>query len=210
MTPAQHYDAAVIGSGQGGSPLASALASALAGPGRKTTLVKREHVGGACTNEGCTPTKTRIANAKVAYLDRRSADYGVQVGAVAVAMSKVRQRKRDLLAAAGRTPNTDTLNVEAATSEADKRGFVTIDEQLETNVEGVWALGDVKGGPASPTFLTTISASSGRTSWRAATPPLPGALSPTRSSRTRSSGVLGSARQRPTSRAAKSSRRGCR
>ena len=104
MTPAQHHDAGVIGSGQGGSPLASALA----GSGRKTPLVKREHVGGACTNEGCTPTKAMIASAEVAYLDRRSADYGVQDGAVTVAMSKVRQRKRDLLAAAGRTPNTHT------------------------------------------------------------------------------------------------------
>jgi pyruvate/2-oxoglutarate dehydrogenase complex dihydrolipoamide dehydrogenase (E3) component len=49
----QHYDAVVIGAGQAGVPLATTLAKA----GRKTTLVEREHVGGTCINEGCTPTK---------------------------------------------------------------------------------------------------------------------------------------------------------
>ena len=93
MTPAQHYDAVVIGAGQGGSPLAGALA----GSGRKTALVEREHVGGTCINEGCTPTKTMLASAKVAYLDRRSADYGVQNGPVTVDMIKIRKRKREIV-----------------------------------------------------------------------------------------------------------------
>src|SRR5918997_293322 len=89
----QHYDAVVIGAGQGGTPLARALAQ----DGRKTALVERQHVGGTCVNEGCTPTKTMVASAKVAYFDRRSADYGVQNGPVSVDMQKVRQRKRDIV-----------------------------------------------------------------------------------------------------------------
>src|SRR5918999_4105049 len=93
MTPTQHYDSVVIGAGQGGVPLARALAQA----GRKTALVEREHVGGTCINEGCTPTKTMVASAKVAYFDRRSTDYGVQNGPVSVDMVKVRQRKRDIV-----------------------------------------------------------------------------------------------------------------
>jgi pyruvate/2-oxoglutarate dehydrogenase complex dihydrolipoamide dehydrogenase (E3) component len=93
MTETQHYNAVVIGAGQGGMPLARALAQA----GRKTALVEREHVGGTCINEGCTPTKTMVASAKVAYFDRRSADYGVQNGPVSVDMHKVRQRKRDIV-----------------------------------------------------------------------------------------------------------------
>src|SRR5918912_785992 len=321
MTETQHYDAVVIGAGQGGTPLARALAQ----DGRKTALVEREHVGGTCVNEGCTPTKTMVASAKVAYFDRRSANYGVQNGPVSVDMLKVRQRKRDivesfrsgnerrieetegldllmgearftgpkelevrlnggetlqltaddifinvgarpanppiegldsvpalnsttiieldelpehllviggsyvglefaqmfrrfgsevtvvqrgkqllsredsdvaeavaeimrdegievllraqpqrveqsddgriqltvqtpegertlsgshLLVAAGRPPNTDTLNLEAAGVETDKRGFVKANERLETNVPGIYAIGDVKGGPA--------------------------------------------------------------
>jgi pyruvate/2-oxoglutarate dehydrogenase complex dihydrolipoamide dehydrogenase (E3) component len=53
-----------------------------------------------------------------------------------------------LLVAAGRPPNTDTLNLEAAGVETDKRGFVKANERLETNVPGIYAIGDVKGGPA--------------------------------------------------------------
>jgi pyruvate/2-oxoglutarate dehydrogenase complex dihydrolipoamide dehydrogenase (E3) component len=316
----QHHDAIVIGAGQAGVPLATTLAKA----GRKTALVEREHVGGTCINEGCTPTKTMVASAKVAYFDRRSTDYGVSNGQVTVDMVRVRQRKRDivksfrtggekrlhdagvdllmgearfagpkelvvnlnggatarlsaenifinvgarpvnppiegldsvpalnsttimeleevpdhllvlggsyvglefaqmfrrfgsavtvvqrgkqlmsredadvaeaveeimredgievlletqtrraergddgkiqltlstpegestlegshLLVAAGRPPNTDKLNLEAAGIDTDKRGQIKVNERLETNVSGVWALGDVKGGPA--------------------------------------------------------------
>jgi pyruvate/2-oxoglutarate dehydrogenase complex dihydrolipoamide dehydrogenase (E3) component len=317
----RHYDAVVIGAGQGGVPLARTLA----GAGRRTALIEREHVGGTCYNEGCTPTKTMVASAKVAYFDRRSADYGVKDGPVTVDMVAVRQRKRDivesfrsggerrlretegldlvwgearftgprelavrkngggevsltadyifinvgarpgsvpveglesvptlnstsimeldevpehllvlgggyvgvefaqmfrrfgsevtvvqrgkqllsredadvaeavaeilredgieilletqarraeqsgdgrieltvetlegertlsgshLLVAAGRPPNSDLLGLEAAGVETDKRGFIRVNERLETNVPGVWALGDVKGGPA--------------------------------------------------------------
>ena len=89
----QHYDAIVIGAGQGGGPLASALARA----GRKTAIVEREHVGGTCINEGCTPTKTMVASARVAYLARRAADYGVHSGDVRVDLARVRQRKRDIV-----------------------------------------------------------------------------------------------------------------
>jgi pyruvate/2-oxoglutarate dehydrogenase complex dihydrolipoamide dehydrogenase (E3) component len=53
-----------------------------------------------------------------------------------------------LLVAAGRPPNTGELDLEAAGIETDRRGFIKANERLETSVEGVWALGDVKGGPA--------------------------------------------------------------
>src|ERR671916_2723965 len=318
---AQHYDAVVIGAGQAGVPLSQALA----GSGRSTALIEREHVGGTCINVGCTPTKTMVASAKTAYIDRRSTDYGVHNGPVFVNMREVRGRKRamvdsfrasnlrrieaaegldlisgeasftsprtlavrtndgealelvaenvfinagarpanppiegldevpalnstsimeldelpehllvlggsyvglefaqmfrrfgsevtvvqrgkqllsredadvaeavaeimrqdglqvlleaqpqraeqsdnakiqltvstpdgervlegsHLLVAAGRPPNTDTLNLEAAGVETDQRGFVKVSERLKTNVSGIYAMGDVKGGPA--------------------------------------------------------------
>ncbi|MCL7454269.1 MAG: FAD-dependent oxidoreductase, partial [Anaerolineae bacterium] len=53
-----------------------------------------------------------------------------------------------LLLAAGRVPNTDRLNLKAAGVETDGRGQIRVNERLETNVAGVYALGDVKGGPA--------------------------------------------------------------
>jgi len=50
-----------------------------------------------------------------------------------------------LLVAAGRTPNTDTLNLDAADVETDDRGFVETDEYLRTTADDVWALGDIVG-----------------------------------------------------------------
>jgi pyruvate/2-oxoglutarate dehydrogenase complex dihydrolipoamide dehydrogenase (E3) component len=89
----EQYDCLILGSGQAGSPLATALAQA----GRETAIVERAHVGGTCINEGCTPTKTMVASARVAYLARRGADYGVGVGDVTVDMKRVRQRKREIV-----------------------------------------------------------------------------------------------------------------
>ena len=50
-----------------------------------------------------------------------------------------------LLMAVGRRPNTDGLGLEAAGIATDKRGFITVDDELRTNVPGVWALGDANG-----------------------------------------------------------------
>jgi len=50
-----------------------------------------------------------------------------------------------VLVAIGRTPNTDTLGLDEAGVEQDERGFVGVDDQLRTNVEGIWALGDCNG-----------------------------------------------------------------
>jgi len=92
-TPHDSLDLLVIGSGQGGGPLAGAAATA----GWKVALVERRHVGGTCVNDGCTPTKTMIASARVAHLTRRAAEYGVQTGPVSVDLTTVRQRKRDIV-----------------------------------------------------------------------------------------------------------------
>ncbi len=51
-----------------------------------------------------------------------------------------------LLVATGRQPNTDMLNLQAAGVETDAHGFVLVNDRLETSAEGVWALGDVRGG----------------------------------------------------------------
>jgi pyruvate/2-oxoglutarate dehydrogenase complex dihydrolipoamide dehydrogenase (E3) component len=87
------YDAIVVGAGQAGVPLAQALAVA----GMRTAVVEREHVGGTCVNEGCTPTKTMVASARVAYLAKRGADYGVRTGAIGIELTKVRERKRAIV-----------------------------------------------------------------------------------------------------------------
>jgi pyruvate/2-oxoglutarate dehydrogenase complex dihydrolipoamide dehydrogenase (E3) component len=93
MSSPEKYDAIVIGAGQAGVPLSTELA----GAGRRTLLVERKHVGGTCVNEGCTPTKTMVASARVAYLARRGADYGVRTGEVGVDLARVRERKRNIV-----------------------------------------------------------------------------------------------------------------
>jgi pyruvate/2-oxoglutarate dehydrogenase complex dihydrolipoamide dehydrogenase (E3) component len=87
------YDAIIIGTGQSGKPLAIALGRA----GWKVAVIEREHVGGTCINVGCTPTKTMVASARVAYLARRSKDYGVNAAPVTVSMRRVLERKRGIV-----------------------------------------------------------------------------------------------------------------
>jgi pyruvate/2-oxoglutarate dehydrogenase complex dihydrolipoamide dehydrogenase (E3) component len=93
MSAPDHYQAIVIGSGQGGTPLSMALA----GAGLRTALFERSHIGGTCINEGCTPTKTMVASGRVAYLARRGKEYGVNTGDIRIDMARVRQRKRDIV-----------------------------------------------------------------------------------------------------------------
>ncbi|HWN29871.1 MAG TPA: FAD-dependent oxidoreductase, partial [Burkholderiales bacterium] len=88
-----HYDAIIIGTGQSGKPLAVALARS----GWKTAVIEREHVGGTCINVGCTPTKTMVASARIAYLARRAAGYGVDTGEVSVDMAQVYARKKAIV-----------------------------------------------------------------------------------------------------------------
>jgi pyruvate/2-oxoglutarate dehydrogenase complex dihydrolipoamide dehydrogenase (E3) component len=118
MADPEKYDAIIIGSGQGGTPLSIALA----GAGMRTALVERVHVGGTCVNEGCTPTKTMVASGRVAYLARRAADYGVRTGSISVDLAKVRERKRNIVnsfrngsqSRLEKTPNLDLIFAEAS------------------------------------------------------------------------------------------------
>jgi pyruvate/2-oxoglutarate dehydrogenase complex dihydrolipoamide dehydrogenase (E3) component len=92
----EHYDAIVIGTSQGGRFLPIELAKT----GRKVALVERGQLGGVCVNTGCTPTKTMVASARLAYQARRGAEYGVRTGPVSVDLAAVRERKRAMVAGA--------------------------------------------------------------------------------------------------------------
>jgi pyruvate/2-oxoglutarate dehydrogenase complex dihydrolipoamide dehydrogenase (E3) component len=116
----EDFDAIIIGSGQGGNPLAGALTAA----GKKTALIERQDVGGTCINRGCTPTKTMVASARVAYLAGRGADYGVDVGPVAIDMRRVRERKRAIVSSfrTGNEKRLETAHVELIRGEASFTG----------------------------------------------------------------------------------------
>jgi pyruvate/2-oxoglutarate dehydrogenase complex dihydrolipoamide dehydrogenase (E3) component len=92
----QQFDAIVIGTSQGGRFLPVELAKA----GQKVALVERGQLGGVCVNRGCTPTKTMVASARLAYQARRGTEYGVHTGPVSVDLAAVRDRKRAIVAGA--------------------------------------------------------------------------------------------------------------
>lgn len=85
------YDAIIIGSGQAANPLAQKLADA----GWKTALIEKKFIGGTCINVGCTPTKTLIASGRIAYLVKRSADFGIHTTGYSVNISAVIKRKNE-------------------------------------------------------------------------------------------------------------------
>jgi pyruvate/2-oxoglutarate dehydrogenase complex dihydrolipoamide dehydrogenase (E3) component len=86
----QHFDAVVIGTGQGGSPLAVRLGES----GRKTAVIERGAFGGTCVNVGCTPTKSYVASARAAHVARHAGEYGVHVaGPITVDLAQVKARK---------------------------------------------------------------------------------------------------------------------
>lgn len=92
----EHYDVIVIGTSQGGRFLPVDLAKA----SQRVALVERGPLGGVCVNTGCTPTKTMVASARLAYLARRGAEFGVRTGPVSVDLAAVRDRKRAMVGGA--------------------------------------------------------------------------------------------------------------
>ncbi|HMQ53689.1 MAG TPA: mercuric reductase [Anaerolineae bacterium] len=129
MANLEKYDAIIIGAGQAGGPFSTTLAQA----GWKTALIEKEHVGGTCVNEGCTPTKTMVASGRVAYLARRASDYGVHTGPVSVDMAQVRRRKQAVVdqfrnSSQGYIEQTD--GVDLLFGEARFTGPKTVEVQL--------------------------------------------------------------------------------
>ncbi|HEY2968354.1 MAG TPA: FAD-containing oxidoreductase [Casimicrobiaceae bacterium] len=81
-------------------------------------------------------------NAKCVAFERRSRDIVVNISC--------EEEPREIagthvLLAVGRVPNTDDLGLDKAGIATDARGYITVDDQLRTNVPGIWALGDVNG-----------------------------------------------------------------
>ncbi|KAG0647148.1 Reactive chlorine resistance A [Hyphodiscus hymeniophilus] len=151
------YDAIIIGSGQGGTPLAGAFAKA----GHRTALIERTHIGGCCVNEGCTPTKTMVASGRAAYLARRGGDYGVhtsqgEANEVSVDMIKVRQRKRDIVTSfrGGNESRTQSAGVEVLMGEAAFSGSRTLRVEMNDGsvkeIEGNKIFINVGERPAPP------------------------------------------------------------
>jgi pyruvate/2-oxoglutarate dehydrogenase complex dihydrolipoamide dehydrogenase (E3) component len=85
-----------------------------------------------------------LLKAKVLRVERTGNETILQIQ---VADREMTLQGSHLLVAVGREPTTDTLNLAAAGVATDARGFIRVNDRLETNVPGIWALGDINGGP---------------------------------------------------------------
>jgi len=93
MAHPEHFDTLILGSGQGGKLLAWHLGRS----GQRVAVVERQWVGGSCPAVACLPTKNEIWSARIAHLAHHAGDFGTQTGPVSTDLSKVLQRKRDMV-----------------------------------------------------------------------------------------------------------------
>ncbi len=89
----EQFDVLIVGSGGGGKLTAWHMARS----GRRTAVVERRWVGGACPNVACLPSKNEIRSAEIAHLARNAAEFGAMTGPVKVDMAKVVRRKREMV-----------------------------------------------------------------------------------------------------------------
>jgi pyruvate/2-oxoglutarate dehydrogenase complex dihydrolipoamide dehydrogenase (E3) component len=86
-----------------------------------------------------------MLNAKVTHVDQAGGNIRLETGSPE---GSTILAGSELLVATGRVPNSDTLNLTPAGVRTDERGFIQVNDRLETSAEGVYAIGDIKGGPA--------------------------------------------------------------
>jgi pyruvate/2-oxoglutarate dehydrogenase complex dihydrolipoamide dehydrogenase (E3) component len=87
------YDAIVIGSGQAGVPLSFRFADI----GWQVALIEKSYIGGTCINTGCTPTKTMVHRAQVAYYARNAARWGVRASEVSADLAVIVAQKNKVV-----------------------------------------------------------------------------------------------------------------
>jgi len=129
-SPVKHLDVIIIGSGQGGTPLAEKLAAS----GLQTILVEKRWIGGTCINDGCTPTKTMIADGRLAYTIRGAAGRGMVTEGLSIDIKKIMERKNAVVSSfregAGKGLR-ETKNLSVVKGEASFSGPKMISVALE-------------------------------------------------------------------------------
>src|SRR5580698_9210678 len=93
MNAVEKRDVLVFGGGTAGKVVAWTMAK----QGRRTAVIDRNYVGGACPNVACLPSKNVIHSAKVASLVARHSEFGIETGTLAVNMSGVYERKKKMV-----------------------------------------------------------------------------------------------------------------
>lgn len=138
MTHAMHtFDAIIIGSGQGGNPLAKKLA----GAGLQTVLIEKGFIGGTCINVGCTPTKTMIADAKLAFSVKEASSRGISTGDISIDIKQIVARKDGVVKSfrdSSEKGLQSTKNLTVVKGEARFTGFKTIAVVTADGVESAY------------------------------------------------------------------------
>jgi pyruvate/2-oxoglutarate dehydrogenase complex dihydrolipoamide dehydrogenase (E3) component len=154
------YDAIIIGTGQSGPSLAARLNK----EGQKTAIIERKLVGGTCVNVGCTPTKTLVGSARIAYLARQAGDFGISIdGDIAVDMGRVKARKDTIVSASNQgvtdwldgMDNVDLIHGHArfvASHSVEVNGAILKAERIFINVGARARVPDWPGIDAVPYF----------------------------------------------------------
>src|SRR3984957_8023156 len=93
MNTTEKYDVIVFGGGTAGKVIAWTMAK----EGRRTAVIDRKYVGGACPNVACLPSKNVIHSAKVASLMGRHLEFGIETGPISIDMAGVYARKRKMV-----------------------------------------------------------------------------------------------------------------
>lgn len=124
------YDAIIVGSGQGGVPLATNLAEL----GWRVALIEKGQLGGSCINYGCTPTKTMISSARIAHAAKRGPEFGIHPGKVQVNMAEVVARKNEIVDSF-RSGIEDQVENSPNLTLYRGHGRFTASHEIEVNVE---------------------------------------------------------------------------
>src|SRR6201987_843000 len=90
----EEYDLVILGDGTGSTIAAWTFAS----QGQRVASIERKYIGGSCPNIACLPSKNIIRSAKVASYFLRSEEFGISKDGFRIDMSKVRDRKRKIVA----------------------------------------------------------------------------------------------------------------
>src|ERR1700722_12526240 len=159
------YDAIVIGAGQAGP----SLAARFAGAGKSVAIIERHLFGGTCVNTGCTPTKTLIASARVAFDARRAHCYGIELPAASIAVNiRAVQARKSRIVDASRTGlekwirGMQNCTVYQGHARFESARSVSVDGQVLTSEQIFINVGGRPRVPAFPgidsvAFLTSTS-----------------------------------------------------
>lgn len=134
----------------GGGYIAAELAHFFGALGSKTTIVQKNELLIPNEDREISMKFTQIFKKKHNVLTNFNTTRVSKKGDKFIVVAEGRNARKkiasdQLLVAAGRTPNTDTLDVQKTGVETDDKGFIKTNEYLETTAKNIWALGDIAG-----------------------------------------------------------------